>query len=162
MSNPLNYSVNNNHPLITNSQDYALIRKYVSIHSEDRDFLKFPNASHFEIELPEDLLNVSTVKVSDWQLPLTYNVYSKFYSNVTMTFKISNPINPSTISPAPSDLALQEAIYEALNNNKDNNYLINIQEGSYSGIELSSELTNKFNEVVKIYIVEYFNILWLK
>ena len=42
MSNPLSYNVNNNHPLITNSQDYALIRKYVSIHSDDRDFLKYP------------------------------------------------------------------------------------------------------------------------
>ena len=97
MSNPLNYNLNNNHPLITNSQNYALIKKYVSIHSEDRDFLKFPNASQFEIELPEDLLNVSTVKVSDWQLPLVYDVYSKLYSNVTMTFKINKPINPSTI-----------------------------------------------------------------
>ena len=90
--NPLNYNVNNNHPLITNSQDYALNRKYVSIHSEDRDFLKYPNSSLFEIELPEDLLNVSTVKVSDWQLPLVYNVYSIQNNNITMTFKINKPI----------------------------------------------------------------------
>lgn len=154
MSNPLSYNVNNNHPLITSSQEYASIRKYVSIHSEDRDFLKYPNASHFEIELPEDLLNVSTVKVSDWQLPLTFDVFSKIYFNVTMTFKISNPINPSTIGPSSP---LENAIYEALNNNKDNNYLITIQEGTYSGSELSYELTNKFNESVTNYIVDYFN-----
>jgi hypothetical protein len=154
MSNPLSYNVNNNHPLITNSQDYALIKKYVSIHSEDRDFLKYPNASQFEIELPEDLLNVSTVKVSDWQLPLTFNVFSKFYSNITMTFKINNPINPSTFGPSS---ALENAIYEALNNNKDNNYSITIQEGTYSGNDLSNELTNRFNESVTNYIVEYFN-----
>jgi hypothetical protein len=155
MSNPLNYNLNNNHPLITNSQDYALIKKYVSIHSEDRDFLKFPNASQFEIELPEDLLNVSTVKVSDWQLPLVYDVYSKVYSNVTMTFKISNPITPSAISPTPSDLEI--SIFEALNSNKDNNYLITIQEGTYSGSQLADELTNRFNEVVTNYIISYFN-----
>ena len=155
MSNPLSYNLNNNHPLITNSQDYALINKYVSIHSEDRDYLKYPNASNFEIELPEDLLNVSTVKVSDWQLPLVYDVYSKVYSNITMTFKINKPITPSAISPTPTTLEI--VTYEALNSNKDNNYLVNIQEGSYSGSQIADELTNRFNEVVTNYIVNYFN-----
>jgi hypothetical protein len=154
MSNPLYNNVNNNHPLITNSQDYALIKKYVSIHSEDRDFLKFPNASQFEIELPEDLLNVSTVKVSDWAFPLVYNVYSILNNNITMTFKINNPINPSTFGPSSP---LKDAIFEALNSNKDNNYSITIQEGKYLGSELANELTNRFNEVITNYIVEYFN-----
>jgi hypothetical protein len=152
MSNPLSYNVNNNHPLITNSQEYALIKKYVSIHSEDRDFLKYPNASQFEIELPEDLLNVSTVKVYDWAFPLVYDVYSVLNNNITMTFKINNPINPSTFGPSSP---LEDAIFEALTNNKDNNYSITIQEGTYFGIQLANELTNRFNEVVTNYIVDY-------
>ena len=48
------FNVNQTHPLIPNSQNYTLYRKYVSIHSEDRDYVKFPNSSLFEIELPED------------------------------------------------------------------------------------------------------------
>jgi hypothetical protein len=155
MSNPLYNNVNNNHPLITNSQDYALLKKYVSIHSEDRDFLKYPNASQFEIELPEDLLNVSTVKVSDWQFPLTYDVYSVINNNITMTFKINKPINPSTIIPPPLDLVLQTEIFEALTSNIDNNFTILIQIGTYTGIQLSYELTNKFNEVVTVFLKTY-------
>ena len=153
--NPLNYNVNNNHPLITNSQDYALNRKYVSIHSEDRDFLKYPNASQFEIELPEDLLNVSTVKVSDWQLPLVYNVYSIQNNNITMTFKINKPINPSTIMPPPADLVLQQQIYAALTSNIDDNFTIIIQIGTYTGTQMANELTNKFNEAVTIFLKTY-------
>lgn len=152
--NTLNYNLNTNHPLITNSQDYALNRKYVSIHSEDRDFLKYPNPSQFEIELPEDLLNVSTVKVSDWQLPLLYNVYSILNNNLTMTFKINNPINPAIFSPSSP---LENAIFAALNSNVNNNYTVTIQIGTYSGIQLAFELTNRFNEVVTNFIVEYFN-----
>ena len=150
MSNPLYNNVNNNHPLITNSQDYALIKRYVSIHSEDRDFLKYPNASHFEIELPEDMLNVSTVKVSDWQFPLIYNVFSVIADNITMTFKINKPIK----LPTPS--ALELAIFEALSSNVDNDFTIIIQVGTYTGVQLSNELTNKFNKAVTDFIIDYF------
>jgi hypothetical protein len=86
---------------------------------------------------------------------LIYNVYSVLNNNITMTFKINNPINPSTFILVPS--ALENAIFEALNVNKDNNYSITIQEGTYFGIQLASELTNRFNEVVTNYIIDYFN-----
>jgi hypothetical protein len=38
------------HPLITNSQQYVFQKKFISIHSEDRDILKYPISSSFEIE----------------------------------------------------------------------------------------------------------------
>ena len=53
---PKVYDVTTNHPLIPSSQEYLHYKKYVSIHSEDRDILKHPNSNQFEIELPEDLL----------------------------------------------------------------------------------------------------------
>ena len=53
------------HPLQQNSQDYLSYKKYVSIHSEDRDILAYPNASEFEIELQEDINNISTMKLFD-------------------------------------------------------------------------------------------------
>ena len=45
------YNTNQSHPLIPSSQEYLFYKKYVSIHSEDRDIIKYPNASFFEIEL---------------------------------------------------------------------------------------------------------------
>ena len=36
---PMFFNTNTNHPIIQNSQQYIFYRKYVSIHSEDRDIL---------------------------------------------------------------------------------------------------------------------------
>jgi hypothetical protein len=156
-SNPLGeqtvYNVNKTHPLIPNSQNYTSYKKYVSIHSEDRDFIKYPSSSSFEIELPEDYLNVSTVRLVDWTFPANYSTFSPLTSNITMTFLINNPYNPGEHEYSDS---LQEAIFTALYNNKNNNYSIIIEEGFYNPDQMSTELTNKFNEAVTIVIKKYF------
>jgi hypothetical protein len=90
------YNANTSHPLIPNSQEYAFYKKYISIHSEDRDITKYPNSSSFEIELPEDLLNIYTVRLSEWSFPANYSTFSSINSNITMTFKINSPFQPSS------------------------------------------------------------------
>ena len=156
-SNPLGeqtmFNVNKTHPLIPNSQDYTLYKKYVSVHSEDRDYIKFPNSSSFEIELPEDYLNVGAVRLADWTFPANYSTFSPLTSNITMTFLINNPYNPGEHEFSDT---LQEAIFTALYNNKNNNYRIIIEEGFYNPDQMSTELTNKFNEAVNIVIKKYF------
>ena len=72
------------HPLQQNSQDYFPYKQYVSIHSEDRDILAYPNSSEFEIELPEDINNISTMKLSDWSLPANYDTFSVVNKNITI------------------------------------------------------------------------------
>ena len=62
---PKMYNVNTNHPIIPNPQEVLYQRKYVSIHSEDRDMVKFPNSSEFDIEMPEDMVNVLTMRLSN-------------------------------------------------------------------------------------------------
>ena len=37
-------NTNQNHPLQQSSQEYYQYKKYVSIHSEDRDVLSYPNS----------------------------------------------------------------------------------------------------------------------
>ena len=78
------FNVNQTHPLIPNSQNYTYYKKYISIHSEDRDMIKYPNASAFEIELPEDLLNVATLRLYDWSFPCNYDTFSDLFLNTTM------------------------------------------------------------------------------
>ena len=145
------FNVNETHPLIPNSQNYTIYKKYVSIHSEDRDYIKYPNSSSFEIELPEDYLNVSAVKLSDWTFPANYSTFSPLSSNITMTFKINNPYNPGEHELSDP---LQEAIFLALYNYKDN-YKIIIEEGFYNPDQMATELTNKFNEAVNSVIKQY-------
>lgn len=147
-----NLNSSSNHPLIANSNEYAIYRKYVSIHSEDRDYIKFPNSSSFEIELPEDYLNVAAVKLADWTFPANYSTFSPLSSNITMTFTINNPYNPGEHEFSDP---LQEAIFSALYNYNGNNYRILIEEGFYNPDQMATELTNKFNESVSTVIKQY-------
>jgi hypothetical protein len=69
-------NTNTNHPLIENTGQYVKYKKIVSIHSEDRNIQKYPLASHFEIDLPDDLLNIESVKLVSWGFPSNYAVFS--------------------------------------------------------------------------------------
>mgnify|MGYP006127888795 FL=1 len=51
-------NVNVNHPLIQRENNYVSIKKNVSVHSDDRDISKWPNANEFEIELPQPFKQV--------------------------------------------------------------------------------------------------------
>ena len=149
---PLMFDVNSNHPIIPNSQEYTVYKKYVSIHSEDRDSLKYPSSSSFEVELPEDYLNVVSVKLSNWTFPANYNTFSAFNANLHMTFKINNPYNPGENGYSNP---LQEAIFQGLYENQDNNYVVQISEGFYAPEQIATELTNRFNTRISAYLRDY-------
>jgi hypothetical protein len=147
------YNLNNNHPLIPNQNSYICERKYVSIHSIDRDSLKYPNSSLFEIELPQDYLNVLAVTLQYPNFPYT-SVFSIKNNNIQFSFKITDPYNPidnNVINP------LQIEIYYALKKNVENNYIVTIEEGIYFEDQMAIELTNKMNEAVTKYLKEYLN-----
>ena len=134
-----------NYPLIPNAQHYMFEKQYVSIISEDRNVLKFPNSSEFEIELPQDYLNVQGIRLVTWKFPADLSVFNNTQQNNTLTFKITNPYNPGAHT-APYDPIL-DAIFAALYNYTDN-YTITIENGSYTASQMELELTNKFNYVV--------------
>ena len=146
-------NVNTVHPLINNSQDYLLYSKFVSISSEDRDITKYPQASTFEIELPEDIINVYKMGLDTWNFPSNYNSFSVFSNNITLYFQIIQPYNPNENG---LDDPLQQAIFEALFTNINNRYMIIIGEGFYNPTQMTTELTNRMNQVVTDYIVTYF------
>ena len=146
------FNVSSNHPLTQNSQDYLFTKKYVSIHSEDRDSIRYPDSSYFEIELPEDITNISKITLTDWTFPANYNTFSVLNENVALTFKINMPYNPNE-NLVQSDLL--SATFEALFMFHDN-YFIIIEDGFYNPEQMYTTLTNKFNEVVGNQIANYF------
>jgi hypothetical protein len=146
------YNVNTSHPLIPSSQEYIFYKKYVSIHSEDRDVLKYPKSSEFEIELPEDYLNVVSMKLVQWTFPANYETFSGLSGNILLAFRISNPYNPGEFNVTDD---YNYRIFEALYNSEPT-YTFIIEEGFYNPIQMSTELTNKFNHVVTLRITEYF------
>jgi len=147
-------NVNINHPLIENSQQYGIYRKFISIHSEDRDISKYPKSSFFEMELPEDLLNVHKVSLNSWNFPCNYSAFSINNNNIIFIFQLNNPYNPILNG---LNEPLQIAIYEALLSNINNNFVIKIEEGFYNPTQMATELTNKFNEAVTAFLLKYFS-----
>ena len=149
---PKMYNVNSSHPIIPNPQEIIYQRKYVSIHSDDRDITKFPNSSEFDIEMPEDITNVYSMRLSNWTFPANYSTFSATNSNIIMTFKINSPYNPGDhLYSNP----LQNAIFECLFFSQDSNFTIVIEEGFYNPDQIVVELTNKFNEAVTLVIQPY-------
>lgn len=146
-------NVNTTHPLINNSNEYIYYKKYISIHSEDRDLLKFPNSSEFEIELPEDLLNISSIKLADWSFPSNYDVFSSTNTNLILLFKITDPYNPAEYGVSDE---YSYRIYEALFSYRTDYYLLTIEAGFYNPDQITTELTNKMNFVVSEIIGKYF------
>ena len=147
------YVLNTTHPLIPNANEYVLYKQQISIHSEDRDILRFPESSQFEIQLPQDYLNVVSIRLVNWTFPANYNTFSALYSNISLTFQINNPYNPGA-NNLPSDL--QNAIFQALYANVGKNFIIYIEEGFYTPNQMATELTNKMNFAVSSYIDTYF------
>lgn len=141
------------HPLIPNANQYMLEKRYVSIHSEDRNVLKYPDSSEFEIELPQDYLNIASVRLSTWSFPANYSVFSVFNSNVTMSFKFLAPYDPVTNG---NDDTLDQAIWAGIAENIDNEYKIIVEPGFYNPAQMATELTNKMNEAVSLKLIEFF------
>jgi hypothetical protein len=153
MFNSKNFNVNSNHPLIQNSQEYMFHKKFVSIHSEDRDITKYPNSSDFEIEIPEDLLNVASLRLVQWTFPSNYNTFSELNGNNSMTFRINNPYSPNANGISGN---LIEKTFESLIYSSNQDFKIIIEEGFYNPQQMVTELTNKFNHVVTVRLINYF------
>ena len=83
--NNFRYNVSTAHPIMPtpiDTAEYEETHFYVSVHSEDRNVLKYPNSADFEIQLPRDYYNVSKLNVSELALPINIDTFSKIYNNV--------------------------------------------------------------------------------
>jgi hypothetical protein len=149
---PNSFNVRTNYPVIANPKEVYYQYKYVSIHSEDRDIKKYPNSAEFDIELPEDISNISTARLSTWTFPSNYNAFSANNSNITMTFKIVQPYNPGEHSYTNP---LQNEIFSCLFLSGNDDYTIVIEEGFYDPEMFVTELNNKFNYAVTMRIQTY-------
>lgn len=152
----MNQTIFNSHPLIKNSNQYFLEKKYLSIHSEDRDITKYPNSSEFEIMLPQEYLNVASARLYSWSFPANYNVFSALQYNITMTFKFLKLYNPG--EHMVSDVLLEgifAALYAYASTNKE--IVFNIEPGFYNPNQMVTELQNKFNAAVTDIIWTFFN-----
>ena len=97
-------------------------QKYLSIHSEDRDLTKYPNAAKFAFELPVEYKNIFSLRLADISLPPLYT-FSEARNNLTFTVQRYTTPTPSTPSTAidvlpvkviisPGNYNIQSMIFE--------------------------------------------------
>ena len=118
------FNVQQMHPLIPREQTFVLDRKLVSIHSYDRDIKKWPNSNHFEIELPEDVRNVQSMRLLNIALPSNQTIFSNEYQNTKLK------------------------VYISIRGGGTGNIIITIDEGSYTPDQLATEIETKLNKAV--------------
>jgi len=151
-----------NHPVMPVPRDtanYEEVKYYVSVHSEDRNIIKYPSSSSFEIELPRDFYNVKKLNITDLALPINIDTFNELFNNVYMVFKFTEIYNPLANVPVGGEIdPLQQAIYYGLSANLENEYIFKIESGFYSVGQLATELTNRFNWAVTEYLKEYISI----
>ena len=75
-------NTNTNHQLIPRNPTYMMHNKMVTIHSEDRDIVHWPNVSEFEVNLPETLTNIQSVKLVEISMPAVCNIASHLHNNI--------------------------------------------------------------------------------
>ena len=160
---PEQLNTSSSHPLIQNSQEYMYDRQIISIHSEDRNILRYPQSNDFIIELPQDYCNVLSITLESWTFPANYDTFSVLQNNITLAFKMNNIYNPathSTFNPsAGSTDQLLFIMYEALTYYETSNtvFYATIEQGFYNPSQITTELQNRLNETVTTYIMQYIN-----
>lgn len=123
------FNVQQQHPLIPREQTYVLDRKLVSVHSFDRDIKKWPNSNYFEIDLPQSLQRIQSMRLLNISLPSNQYVFSNEYQNTKLSFKVY-------LTPIPGF---------------PHTFIITISEGSYTPDQLAMEIQTKMNKVVADY-----------
>lgn len=127
--------------LIQREQTYLLDRKVITVHSEDRDISRFPMSNMFDIRLPEDLINVQSIRLVNSVFPSFQYVFSREYQNTKLKFEVVG--NISDTGDADEKTALSEGV----------SLIIEIEEGFYTPQLLAIELENKMNEKVTEYLL---------
>ena len=123
-----NFNVQQTHPIIPREQTYVLFQKIISFHSYDRDICKWPKSNHFEIDLPQSLVNIQSMRLVQITLPNNQYVFTNAYQNTKLQFQVSVGSITTQHLPAP--------------------YTITISEGTYTNLQLVQEIENKMNNAV--------------
>jgi hypothetical protein len=122
------YVLKNDHPLIPREQTFSVNRKLITVHSEDRDINKWPNANHFELQLPQTYTNVETIAFVAYSFPTYYYAFSNESQNTKITFT---------------------AIISTASYGQTNPITITISPGFYSHAQLAAEIQNQLNLAVR-------------
>jgi hypothetical protein len=132
------YNTNQSHPLVERQQNYVLERRLLSVHSIDRDIAKWPFSNHFEVELPEPLLNVQSMRLAMANMPAVFYNFNNEYQNTKLTFSIKTSLElTSDIANALNDASNQLVRWEIV-----------IPDGFYTPSEIANQIQCMMNQKI--------------
>jgi len=118
--------MNHHHPLIKTSHNFVLDRKVLFIDSNDRDIERWPSASEFEINCPQNYNNVESLRLSSINLPnFFYNISEQLRTNKMIVYH---------------DISL---------------HTITLEDGYYNYTQLQATLRTKFTAIDNRFDVSY-------
>lgn len=135
-------NIRTNHQLINREQSYVLDKRFVTIHSNDRDVKKNPFPNNFEITLPESLINVESMRLAEIKMPSNYYSFSEDLQNTKFSFVFTS-----------ANTNWSSAI-QTLLTNPSQTFTVTIQSGFYRPEQLASEITYRLNQAVTNYLVD--------
>ena len=121
------YVLKNDHPLIPREQTFSVNRKLLTVHSEDRDINKWPNANQFELQLPQTYTNVETIALVEYSFPTYYYVISNENQNTKITFTANIEGSYGPTGPI----------------------VVTISSGFYTPTQLAAEMQNQLNLAIR-------------
>ncbi len=136
------------HPLNNREQNYVLNQKLLTIHSEDRDTSKWPNSNQFEINLPQTIQDIQSLRLMEVTLPINYYVFTNSYQNTKFMFYLK-PTPHNTDASAAMELTSTKYYRELTGF-----HTVTINEGSYIQTHLAQEIENQLNMTLTRKILE--------
>jgi hypothetical protein len=130
----------------------------ISIHTEDRDILKWPLENNFELELPLVVKNVLAIELYDITIPKNYYNISNKLQNTSLWFSIpqyfEEPIELILVSGFYTNQTLVESLKYNLNK-VTSNKLYELQvyacnSSLYNGFDISF---NEIKDVIKLILL---------
>jgi len=118
-----NFVVHTSHPVQPRGQIFTLDRKILTVHSFDRDITKWKNSNHFEVDLPEAVTNIQSIRLVQISLPSNQFVFSNEYQNTKLSYTDNLPGGTTQ------------------------DHTITIAPGSYTAQELAIEISNRMNQI---------------
>ena len=157
IDNSLTVNYENNYPLIPNENTYFKQEKMVCINSGDRNAIKYPQSNSFEIFLPTDIVNVASIKLENWMFPLEIQPFSYQRNNLQLEFTLEEIIfEENSFDPlGTTGYIVDEEYVNIVNSVILEPFIITINQGFYTDIELANELQNKMNVAVNNAIINY-------
>lgn len=76
--------------------NFILKHKLVSIHTQDRNKLFYPNQSEFSIHLPCPIHNIVKIQLNEINIPVYNDTILNEYQNTKFMFQIHQPVEPKT------------------------------------------------------------------